>query len=132
MSEQNKFTPQVKKAQEEKGERTQPGRFYVPNADIYEADDVLVMTMDLPGVEKENLDINLEKNILSIEGRVTLSDYDGLDPVYTEYNVGHFARTFRVSRQIDQEGITAWVEDGVLTLHLKKVQESVPRRITVS
>nr|VFK01306.1 MAG: HSP20 family protein [Candidatus Kentron sp. H]VFK01321.1 MAG: HSP20 family protein [Candidatus Kentron sp. H]VFK04936.1 MAG: HSP20 family protein [Candidatus Kentron sp. H] len=131
MSEQKKLTTPEKKPQEEGGERTSPGRFYAPDTDIYETDNTLLMTMDLPGVEKENLEINLEKDILSVEGRVALTDYDGLEPVYTEYNVGHFARTFRLSKQVDQEKITAHVDDGVLTLHLQKAKESLPRRIEV-
>ncbi|MBT8420258.1 MAG: Hsp20/alpha crystallin family protein [Gammaproteobacteria bacterium] len=132
MSEEKKLTTPEKKPQEVNGERTSPGHFYVPDTDIYETEMMLVLTMDLPGVEKENLEINLEKDILSIEGRVALADYDGLEPVYTEYNVGHFARTFRLSKKIDQEGITAHVDDGVLTLHLHKTRESLPRRITIS
>lgn len=132
MSEERKMTSPDKTLREENGERTSPGRFYVPDTDIYETDNMLAMTVDLPGVEKENLEINLEKGILSIEGRVALTEYDGLEPVYTEYNVGHFARTFRLSKQIDQGGITANLDDGVLTLHLQKAKESMPRRITVS
>nr|VFK26020.1 MAG: Molecular chaperone IbpA, HSP20 family [Candidatus Kentron sp. MB]VFK33233.1 MAG: Molecular chaperone IbpA, HSP20 family [Candidatus Kentron sp. MB]VFK76104.1 MAG: Molecular chaperone IbpA, HSP20 family [Candidatus Kentron sp. MB] len=123
---------QNKKPQASHGERMAPGHFFVPDTDIYEDGEQLVLAMDLPGVEKNDLDINLEKSVLSIEGRVTLTDYDGLDPVYTEYNVGHFARTFRLSREIDQEGITAHIDDGVLTLYLKKKEASVPRRIMVS
>lgn len=132
MSQERKLTTPEKKAREEGGERTSPGSIYVPDTDIYETDGALVMKVDIPGVEKDNLEINLEKDILSIEGRVALTDYDGLEPVYTEYNVGHFARTFRLSKRIDQEGITAQVDDGVLTLHLQKAKESLPRRITVS
>nr|VFJ75413.1 MAG: HSP20 family protein [Candidatus Kentron sp. FM]VFJ77224.1 MAG: HSP20 family protein [Candidatus Kentron sp. FM]VFK22162.1 MAG: HSP20 family protein [Candidatus Kentron sp. FM] len=130
--EKKNMTMPEKKPREEANERTSPGRFYVPDTDIYETENTLVMAMDLPGVEKENLEINLEKDVLSVEGRVALTDYDGLEPVYTEYNVGHFARTFRLSKQIDQEGITAHVDDGVLTLHLQKAKEPVPRRIAVS
>nr|VFJ90686.1 MAG: Molecular chaperone IbpA, HSP20 family [Candidatus Kentron sp. LFY]VFJ97523.1 MAG: Molecular chaperone IbpA, HSP20 family [Candidatus Kentron sp. LFY]VFK21597.1 MAG: Molecular chaperone IbpA, HSP20 family [Candidatus Kentron sp. LFY] len=132
LSEERKLAAHEKKPQGGNGERITPGRFYVPDTDIHEDGDQLVLTMDLPGVEKGDLEINLEKSILSIEGRVTLADYDGLDPVYTEYNVGHFARTFRLSREIDQEGITARIDDGVLTLYLKKKEESIPRRIAVS
>nr|VFK58350.1 MAG: HSP20 family protein [Candidatus Kentron sp. TUN]VFK64408.1 MAG: HSP20 family protein [Candidatus Kentron sp. TUN]VFK67288.1 MAG: HSP20 family protein [Candidatus Kentron sp. TUN] len=130
--DERKLAAQDKKPQAGNGEHMVPGRFYVPDTDIYEDGEQLVLAMDLPGVDKNDLEINLEKSILSIEGRVTLADYDGLDPVYTEYNVGHFARTFRLSREVDQEGITAHIEDGVLTLYLKKREESIPRRIAIS
>nr|VFK78553.1 MAG: HSP20 family protein [Candidatus Kentron sp. SD] len=132
LSEEKKMATGEKKPQSGHGERITPGRFYVPDTDIHEDGERLVLTMDLPGVDKNDLEINLEKSILSVEGRVNLTDYDGLDPVYTEYNVGHFARTFRLSREVDQEGITARMEDGVLTLYLKKREESMPRRIAVS
>lgn len=132
MTEENKVVAENKTPQAGNGERLTPGRFYLPNTDIYEDGEQLVLTMDLPGVDKDNLEINLEKSLLSVEGRVTLDDYDGLDPVYTEYNVGHFARTFRLSSAIDQEGITAQIDDGVLTLYLKKRKESIPRRIAIS
>nr|VFK44196.1 MAG: HSP20 family protein [Candidatus Kentron sp. SD]VFK49763.1 MAG: HSP20 family protein [Candidatus Kentron sp. SD] len=132
LSEEKKMATGEKKPQSGHGERITPGQFYVPDTDIHEDGERLVLTMDLPGVDKNDLEINLEKSILSVEGRVNLTDYDGLDPVYTEYNVGHFARTFRLSREVDQEGITARMEDGVLTLYLKKREESMPRRIAVS
>jgi len=132
LSEEKKMATEDKKPQAGNGERLVPGRFYVPDTDIYEDDEQLVLTMDLPGVDKNDLEINLEKDVLSVEGRVALTDYDGLDPVYTEYNVGHFARTFRLSREIDQEGISAHIDDGVLALYLKKKEESIPRRIEVS
>nr|VFK16087.1 MAG: HSP20 family protein [Candidatus Kentron sp. LPFa]VFK31966.1 MAG: HSP20 family protein [Candidatus Kentron sp. LPFa]VFK65942.1 MAG: HSP20 family protein [Candidatus Kentron sp. UNK]VFK71616.1 MAG: HSP20 family protein [Candidatus Kentron sp. UNK] len=132
LSEEKKLATENKKPQAGNGERITPGHFYVPDTDIYEDGNQLVLTMDLPGVDKNDLEINLEKSVLSVEGRVTLADYDGLDPVYTEYNVGHFARTFRLSNAIDQEGITAHIEDGVLTLYLKKKEASIPRRIEIS
>jgi HSP20 family molecular chaperone IbpA len=67
-----------------------------------------------------------------VEGQIDFSKYGGLEPVYTEYNVGHYARAFTLSSKIDQENISAQVEDGVLTLTLPKVKEVQPRRITIS
>ena len=114
-----------------KEEKTKPGKYYVPNTDIYETDGTLVVVMDMPGVEKKNVDIKLEKNVLSVEGQVDLSKYDNLAPVYTEYNVGHFTRSFSVSSEIDSAKISAKMENGVLTLTLPKAKESAPRRIDV-
>ena len=53
-----------------------------------------------------------------------------MDPLYTEYNVGHFARSFTLSNKIDQQ-ISAQLQDGVLTLTLKKAKEAMPRRIAI-
>ena len=56
----------------------------------------------MPGVVKENVDVNVENDILTIEGRIDYSKYEGLSPVYTEYNVGHYVRSFQISSKIEQ------------------------------
>jgi HSP20 family molecular chaperone IbpA len=88
--------------------------------------------MEVPGVAKDDLDINLENDVLRIEGRINFTKYDGLDPLYTEYNVGHYARAFTLSSKIDQQQINAELEDGVLKLTLKKSKEAIPRQISIS
>ncbi len=112
-------------------EQTVPGKFYVPNTDIHETGGALTVTMEMPGVEKGAIDVQLEKNVLSVEGRVNFDQYDELEPLYTEYNVGHFRRSFRISSDIDQAKIGASIEDGVLTLNLPKAKEQQPRKIKV-
>jgi hypothetical protein len=66
---------------------------------------------------------------LRVEGRIDFTKYQGLDPLYTEYNIGHYSRAFTLSSKIDQQQISAELEDGVLKLTLKKAQEAMPRRI---
>ncbi len=112
-------------------EKTTPGRFYVPYADIYETDDALCVVMEMPSVEKKDITVALENNVLRIEGRLDFSKYDAMEPVYTEYNVGHYARSFTLTNKIDQDGISAQLEDGVLTLTLPKGKEGQPRRIAI-
>jgi HSP20 family protein len=68
---------------------------------------------------------------LRVEGQIDFSKYQGMQPVYTEYNVGHYARRFTLSGKIDREAIAAQLEDGVLTLTLPKAKEAVPRRIPI-
>src|SRR5215469_14318278 len=114
-----------------KGEQTVPGRYYVPFADIYETDEALCAVMEMPGVEKKDIDVALENDVLRIDGRIDFSKYDGMEPVYTEYNVGHYTRSFTLSNKIDQEKISARLEDGVLTLTLPKATEAQPRRISI-
>ena len=63
--------------------------------------------------------------------KIDPSKYDGMEPLYTEYNVGHFSRSFTLSNKIDQQQISAKLEDGILTLILKKVKEATPRRISI-
>ena len=115
-----------------KEERTVPGRYYAPVSDIYETDIGLMIVMEVPGVTKERVTIDLQGDVLRIEGQIDFSQYKGMEPVYTEYNIGHFVRTFSLPSKIDREKIAAQLEDGVLTLTLPKVLEAQPRRIAIN
>ncbi|HUK09087.1 MAG TPA: Hsp20/alpha crystallin family protein [Stellaceae bacterium] len=115
-----------------KEEKTAPARYYVPTTDIYETEDALTVVMEVPGVEKKDLDIRLENDVLHVEGKIDFAKYEGLDPLYTEYNVGHFARNFTLSNKIDQQQIGAELSDGVLTLTLKKAKEAQARKIAIT
>jgi len=125
------LTVRDKKELAGKEEKTLPGRFYVPSADIFETDEALCLVMEMPGVEKENIDVGLENGVLRVEGRIDFANYEGMEPVYTEYNVGHYTRTFGLPTKIDQERIRAQLEDGILTLTLPKAKEAQPRRIAI-
>jgi len=122
---------QEKKELVSKDEKTVPARYYVPTTDIFETEDALTLVMELPGVEKQAIDVNVENDVLRIEARIDFAKYEGLEPLYTEYNIGHFARSFTLSNKIDQQQISAQLDDGVLTLTLKKSKESLPRRIAI-
>jgi len=122
---------QQKKEVASQQEKTVPARFYVPPTDIFETPDALKIVLEMPGVPKEAVDIKVENEVLSIEGRIATTNYDGLEPLYTEYPIGHFARSFTLPWQVDQQNITANLEDGVLTLTLNKRAESKPRRIAI-
>jgi HSP20 family protein len=113
-----------------KDEKTVPGRYYVPFADIYETDEALCVVMEMPGVERKDVDVGPENGVLRVDGRIDFSKYEGMEPVNTEYNVGH-SRSFTLSNKIDQEQISAQLEDGVLTLTLAEAKEAQPRRISI-
>lgn len=114
-----------------KGEKTVPARYYVPSTDIFETDDALTLVMEVPGVERSGVDIRLEEDVLRIEARIDPAKYDGMEPLYTEYSIGHFARSFSLSHLIDQQQISAALTDGVLTVTLKKAQKAQPRKIEI-
>jgi HSP20 family molecular chaperone IbpA len=132
MAQSQALEVQQKKELSSKEEKTVPARYFVPYTDIFETEDALVVTMEIPGVEKDNVEINLENDTLRVEARIDFGKYDGLEPLYAEYNVGHFARAFSLSNKIDQQQIGAELADGVLTLTLKKAREAMPRRIAIS
>jgi Molecular chaperone (small heat shock protein) len=122
---------QQKRELEKKEESTIPARVFLPTADIYETNDALNVVLEMPGVDKNSVDIRVEDGVLKIEGRLDFSKYQGLQPLYTEYNVGHYSRSFRLSSKIDQNKIAAELNDGVLSLVLPKVEEAKPRTIQV-
>ncbi|MDH3475272.1 MAG: Hsp20/alpha crystallin family protein [Rhodospirillales bacterium] len=132
MAESKELKVQEKKELVSKEEQTVPAKYYVPYTDIYETEDNLAVVMDMPGVQRDKLDVTVEKDVLKVEGKIDFANYDGLDPLYTEYNVGHFTRSFNLSNKIDQEKISAKMEDGVLTLILPKAKEAKPRQIKIS
>lgn len=113
-------------------EHTRPGRTYVPDVDIYETPEGLWLWADMPGVDEGSLEVHVSDGVLAIEGRVALQEYDNLNPVYTEYNVGNYSRRFSLSNEIDTEHIKARMTQGVLTLELPKAERAKPRRIAVS
>ena len=131
MSGTQEVAVREKKELVSKEEKTVPGRYYVPFADIYETDDALRVVMEIPGVERKDVNVALENDILRVDARIDFSKYEGMEPVYTEYNVGHYTRSFTLSNKIDQEQISAQLEDGVLTLTLPKAKEAQPRRIQI-
>jgi len=122
---------QVKKKRELEGkeESTIPARTFVPTADIYEDRDSLKVILEMPGVDKGNVDVRVEEGVLFVEGRLDLTKYRGLQPLYTEYNIGNYARSFRLTNAIDQDKIGAELKDGLLSLTLPKAENAKPRTI---
>jgi len=131
MDTRQELKVQKKREHDQKQETTIPARVFVPTADIYESEDALTVILEMPGVEKDNVDVRVEEGMLNIEGRLDLAKYQGLLPLYTEYNIGHYARSFRLSSKIDQSKIAADLKDGVLSLTLPKAEEAKPRTIKV-
>lgn len=112
-------------------EHTRCGRQYRPNVDIAETKDELTVYADMPGVAAGDIDINFENGTLTIRGKVAPRQNGETKFVHREYGVGDFVRTFEVSESIDSTRITAEYANGVLTLHLPKVEAVKPRKIAV-
>jgi HSP20 family protein len=113
-------------------EQTRPGRTYVPDVDICETADSLWLWADMPGVDEKGVEVNLAEGVLSIEGEVSLKEYENLAPVYTEYNIGNYLRRFTVSEDIDVDNIKARMTNGVLELELPKSARAKLRRINIA
>lgn len=104
-------------------------RTLTPAVDIFEIEDGLAVIVDLPGVDKDHVDVNVDNNILTIKGVVDQAEQG--DPLYREYKLLDFFRQFELSDRIDQEKIHAEMRNGVLTLRLPKAEHAKPKRITV-
>jgi HSP20 family molecular chaperone IbpA len=123
---------QQKRQVEKKTETTTPARVFVPVTDIFETPEALTVVLEMPGVDRNSVEASVENDVLTIEGRIDFTKYEAMQPVYTEYNVGHYARSFEVSGRIDQSKISAEIKDGVVTIVLPKGEQAKPRKIQVS
>jgi|SRR5215472_171214 len=113
-------------------EQTRPGRYYVPDVNIYEFEDSLKLWAEMPGVREKDLDVTLKDGVLTIVGKVAANMYSGLRPMYTEYNVGNYYREFVLHESIDESKIKASLCNGILELELPKKEQAKPRKIEVS
>ena len=119
---------QDKSSPNREGTRSQE-RYVTPPVDIYENGDALVVKADLPGVDKQNLDLRVENDLLTIRGKPT--HVVSGDPIYREFELVNFFRQFELNERVDQSKISADLKHGVLTLRLPKAEEAKPRKIEV-
>lgn len=116
----------------EGAERTRASRLYVPQVDIYSAGDNIVILADMPGVAEEDIDIMLDKDVLTINGYVSdPAPPEGYDLVHGEYGIGDYQRSFTLPDEIDRDNIEASLSQGVLRMTLPKAPEAQARKIAV-
>jgi HSP20 family molecular chaperone IbpA len=107
-------------------------KVYVPKVDIYETGQSMVLIVDMPGVDEKSVDVTLDRNVLSIHGRVEPEAFEGYSLAYTEYGTGDFQRAFTVSDEIDREKIEAVMKNGVLKITLHKAEQAKARKIAIT
>jgi HSP20 family protein len=107
------------------------GIVFEPRVDIAEVGEELLLYVDLPGVKPEDVDVRFENRELQIHGKVT-PPASKPHCLLNEYAVGDYYRVFSITDDIDAEKISAGLKDGVLTVHLPKVEAVKQRRITVN
>jgi len=132
MADKQELQVQQKREVDKGEEATTPTRAFMPTADIFETEDALTVVLEMPGVDREHIDIGIDNGVLTVEGQIDFDKYEGLQPIYSEYNIGPFRRSFRISNRVDQEKISAEMRDGVIKLVLPKAEEAKPRKIQVS
>jgi len=116
----------------EQGERTRERRVYSPSVDIAERKSDIVVWADMPGVDEKSIDITLEKNVLTISGKVEAEIPESQHLSALEYGIGDYQRTFNLSDEVDKDRIQATVKDGVLRLVLPKMEAVKTKKILVT
>ena len=120
-----------KTQKQEMKETTRECRCYTPHVDVWETKDAITMLVDMPGVDKAGMKVSMDGDLLEIEGGIQQKPYEGLQPLYAEYNVGNYYRRFTVSDEIARDRIEAKISDGSLTLTLPKTERAKPREIPI-
>ena len=105
------------------------GRVLFPAVDIFELEDSLTLVADMPGVDKEGLDINLEKGVLTINGKVELEERG--NQILREFSPANYYRQFKLTEHIDADKSQAELKNGVLTLTIPKAESAKPRKIEI-
>jgi len=102
-----------------------------PAVNIVEDASGIVVEADMPGVAKEGLSIQVDKDKLAVEGKAYIEMPAGLEPLYADVRTTRYQFTFALSNELDTTNIAASLKDGVLELHLPKRAELKPRKIDV-
>jgi HSP20 family protein len=122
---------QVREKKELKEEATREGPRFTPDVDIYETEQALVLVADVPGATGEKLELDLHDSQLSLSAPVQPID-QRWKPIYLEYEIGNYSRSFRLGQVFDEAKISAQCKDGVLTVRVPKAQKALPRKIQVN
>lgn len=116
---------------ERPAERSADTRALLPRVDVFEDERGITLLADLPGVPRDQLDIKVDGETLTIEGTVATATPAGLQPAYVELRVPRYRRAFTLSRELDSAHIEANLKDGVLNLRIPKQAHAQPRRVNV-
>jgi HSP20 family molecular chaperone IbpA len=115
----------------EKAQNTEARCIFSPRSDVYETGDALFVVADMPGVDEEGLQVTLEKNMLTIEGRTRKATPEGYRQVYGGYPMGDYERRIVLAEGVDRDHIEATLKNGVMRLRLPKAKEAIARSIPV-
>ena len=111
-------------------ERASERKTYMPAVDIFEDAQSVTLLADMPGVDEKGVDIVLEKNILTITGKVDVQEPEKYPVMQRDYGFGDFHRSFQLNDEFDSEKISANVKNGVLKVVLPRIAPT-RRKITV-
>lgn len=104
----------------------------IPPVDIFEDKNGITLLMDLPGVARDRLDIQVDDDTLSIEGEAAIDMPEGMQPLHADVRATRYRRRFTLSRELAMDRISASMTDGVLTVKIPKREELQPRKIEIN
>jgi len=116
---------------ERTSESTRGVAVYRPPVDIFDTGEGVKLLLEMPGVGRDDVEIDLERRTLTIRGRGRVTSPEGYRRVYAEYGEGDYERVFTLSEDIDEAAIRAEMSNGVLTLTLPRAEAAKPKRIEV-
>lgn len=136
MNEQQKVatrtTTDAPQAPQGKESETQSEWTLVPEVDIYEDVEGIYVRADMPGVSRDRLDLQVNKDALTIEGEASIDMPEGMEAMYADIRSTRYRRSFVLSTELDTDKIDASLKDGVLSIHIPKRAEAKPRKIQVN
>ncbi|GAP36111.1 Hsp20/alpha crystallin family protein [Piscinibacter sakaiensis] len=104
----------------------------LPPVDVVEDSTGITLYADMPGVPRDQLNLRVERDTLTLEGEIALPVPQGMQPGHAEVQLARYRRTFTLSKELDAEKINAELSQGVLRVRIPKAEHAQPRRIQVS
>jgi HSP20 family protein len=131
MSPEKSLEPRKTEISYDNGEPTRNRKVYSPFTDIIDTGSEILVIADVPGVDESNVEVTLEKNVLTIHATPPFEKVEKYSLAYSEYTAGDFERKFVLSEDVDRDKIGAKVKNGVLRLTLPKAGPAKSRKIEV-
>jgi len=131
MSETTAETKDVTSREPPELRKNEPERSLLPPVDIFEDADGITLIADIPGVNKERLNLKVEKDSLTVEGEAKIDLPEGLEALHADVRATRYRRSFTLSSELESDAIEASLKDGLLRIRIPKRAEVKPRRIEV-
>ena len=119
----------AKREQSEVTRREQTTDYYLPAVDISETENEVILKYDMPGVDKDDVEITAEKDTLTVVGNVDTESIG--EAVYKETRIGNYRRQFTLPEDVNADNITAEMKNGVLTVKVSKPEKVKPKKIEI-
>lgn len=112
-------------------QQREPDTVLRPPVDISEDAEGITLLADLPGVDRERLNLHIENDALIVEGDARIDMPEGMEALYADVRVTHYRRSFALSSELATDEIQASIKDGILRVRIPKRAEVRPRKIEV-